>query len=110
MRVAKNSSGKFFCGSIHEPLALSRFAGLTSVSDSISVAWISAQAVLADRDPGQALLSWETAVRAECFENGLPSDFRDKKTSELNHFGRVCHPKAAGPLVDWIVGDHSFFS
>jgi hypothetical protein len=30
LRVAKNSSGKFSCGRVYEPLALSRFAGLES--------------------------------------------------------------------------------
>jgi hypothetical protein len=75
------------------------------VSDSVLVAWMTAQAVLADRNPGPALASRETAVRAECFENGLPADLRGKKASELDHFGRARHPKAAGPIVEWIVSD-----
>jgi hypothetical protein len=91
---------------MHEPLALSRFAGLErALSDSIAVAGMTVQAVLADRDPSQALHDGKPAVRAECFENGLPADLRGKKVPKLDHFGKARHPKAAGPIVEWIGGD-----
>ena len=75
------------------------------VSDSIAVAGMTVQAVLADRDPSQALHDGKPAVRAECFENGLPADLRGKKVPKFDHFGKARHPKAAGPIVEWIVGD-----
>jgi hypothetical protein len=56
------------------------------VSDSISVAGMTAQADLTNRNPGPALASWETAVRAKCLEKGLSRRIKGLKDAKSQSF------------------------
>ena len=63
---------------------------------------MTAQAVLADRDPSQALHNGKPPFKPNASKM---AGLRGRKASELDHFGRARQPKAAAPIAEWIGGD-----